>query len=113
MKTRIRKMTHVDYAEMADSAERGKEWSQAAELWQKASDAADGLDERHDYYEHREECLRRIAIDGQLDAIAQKFLRIETLEERKADHLDFHEVAAWTLRDALRAAYEAGYDAKK
>jgi hypothetical protein len=47
-------------------------------------------------------------IDSLLTLIAQKHLNIETLETRKSDRLDFHEVAVWTLRDALEAAFKAG-----
>lgn len=41
-------------------------------------------------------------------AIAASQLGIETLEERKSDALDFHTVSVWTVKAALRAAYEAG-----
>lgn len=40
--------------------------------------------------------------------IAKKHFRIETLETRKSDSLDFHDVAVWCVKDALEAAYEAG-----
>lgn len=40
--------------------------------------------------------------------IAQQHLNIETLVERKSDSLDFHDVAVWSVKDALEAAYEAG-----
>ncbi len=40
--------------------------------------------------------------------IAQKHLFIETLEERKSDSLDFHEVSVWGVQAALEAAYAAG-----
>jgi len=40
--------------------------------------------------------------------IARRILRIETLETRKSDSLDFHELAVWTIREALDAAYKAG-----
>ncbi len=47
-------------------------------------------------------------IDTLLTLIAQKNLGIETLETRKSDRLDFHDVAVWCLRDALEAAFKAG-----
>ncbi len=47
----------------------------------------------------------------QLEAIAKKQLEIPTLEERKSDRLDFHEVSVWGLLNALERAYEAGRDA--
>ncbi len=40
--------------------------------------------------------------------IAKEILNIETLETRKSDRLDFHEVSVWEIRDALKAAFEAG-----
>ena len=45
--------------------------------------------------------------------IAQQVLGLETLETRKSDRLDFHELAVWQIEAALRAAYEAGWAAKK
>jgi len=45
-----------------------------------------------------------------LTQIAQSKLRIETLESRRRDSLDFHEVSVWELRDALEAAYNAGIE---
>jgi len=48
------------------------------------------------------------SIDALLESIALQHLRIETLKTRKADSLDFHEVAVWGVKDALLAAYEAG-----
>ena len=52
-------------------------------------------------------------IDTLLTQIAQQHLDIETLETRKSDRLDFHEVAVWNLKAALEAAYRAGLDAAK
>ncbi len=43
-----------------------------------------------------------------LAEIARVHLDIDTLERRNRDRLDFHEVAVWTIREALEAAYEAG-----
>ena len=45
-----------------------------------------------------------------LTQIAQSKLGIETLETRKSDGLDFHDVAVWCLRDALEAAFSAGVE---
>jgi len=45
-----------------------------------------------------------------LTQIAQDKLGIETLETRKSDRLDFHDVAVWCLRDALEAAFNAGVE---
>ena len=47
-------------------------------------------------------------IDTILETIAREELQIPTLQERKMDALDFHEVCVWGLKEALLAAYEAG-----
>ena len=46
--------------------------------------------------------------DKALEAIAREHLGIQTLATRRSDSLDFHEVAVWSLKDALAAAYRAG-----
>ena len=43
-----------------------------------------------------------------LAKIARDVLGIETLKTRRSDRLDFHEVAVWTMKEALRRAYFAG-----
>ncbi len=48
-----------------------------------------------------------------LASIAQKHLFIETLEERKSDSLDFHEVSVWGVQAALESAYAAGIAAAR
>ena len=52
-------------------------------------------------------------IDQLLTEIAKKHLSLETLETRNSDSLDFHDVAVWSLKDALQEAYEAGFNAKR
>jgi hypothetical protein len=47
-------------------------------------------------------------IEQLLSQIANRHLWIPTLEERKSDSLDFHEVSVWSLKKALQEAYEAG-----
>lgn len=109
--------TYHDYAEEAESAQRGEAWPQAAALWRRARDtvradaelshlAARNL--REQYEAAADTCDARDRVDRILEQIAQTKLRIPTLRERKADHLDFHEVSAWGLKRALQAAYEAG-----
>ena len=44
----------------------------------------------------------------QLERVAKDLLEIPTLATRNSDALDFHEVAVWEVKLALRAAYEAG-----
>lgn len=40
--------------------------------------------------------------------IARVHLHIETLEARRHDSLDFHNLAVWNIEAALEAAYLAG-----
>lgn len=41
-------------------------------------------------------------------AIAKQHLDLDTLDERRSDSLDFHELSVWQIRAALEAAYRAG-----
>ena len=43
-----------------------------------------------------------------IEKIAKDHLQIPTLEERKMDNLDFHEVSVWGVKRALEVAYDAG-----
>ncbi len=52
-------------------------------------------------------------LDADFLAIAQKYLCIDTLETRMSDRLDFLEVAVWSIRDALMAAYKLGQQSVK
>ena len=45
--------------------------------------------------------------------IAAKYFRMETLETRNSDGLDFHDVAVWSIRAALEAAFAAGQAATR
>ncbi len=47
-------------------------------------------------------------LDRILADIARDRLGIATLETRRSDGLDFHEVAVWQVEAALMAAFEAG-----
>ena len=47
-------------------------------------------------------------LDALLTQIAQEHLFIDTLETRKSDSLDFHDVSVWGVKEALIAAYQAG-----
>jgi hypothetical protein len=48
-----------------------------------------------------------------LTNIAQKnFSNVETLETRKSDFLDFHDVAVWSIKAALEDAFIAGMTTK-
>ena len=50
-------------------------------------------------------------LDKLFGDIARKHLRIETLETRRRDSLDFHDVSVWAIRKALFIAYDAGIKA--
>jgi hypothetical protein len=43
-----------------------------------------------------------------IDRIAREILRVETLEQRKRDSLDFHDLYVSQIKRALEAAYLAG-----
>ena len=45
--------------------------------------------------------------------IAARHFRMETLETRNCDGLDFHDVAVWSIRAALEAAFAAGQAATR
>ena len=48
--------------------------------------------------------------DKALAGIAHRTMNIPTLTTRGSDWMDFHTVAVWSLLEALRLAYAAGYD---
>ena len=45
-----------------------------------------------------------------LEEIAKKVLRIETLQTRNSDSLDFYDLAVWKVAEALALAYQAGIE---
>jgi len=55
----------------------------------------------------------RSAGDKVIEDIAKQHLGLSTLEIRRSDSLDFHDLAVWQLRAALEAAYRAGAATKK
>jgi hypothetical protein len=101
-------LDHLDYADSAEAAERGEAWPQAAALWRRAADVCPESARREQYADHARRCDREVAVDVELESIAKRVLCVPTLATRNADRLDFHEVAVWALRDALRLAYRAG-----
>ena len=50
-----------------------------------------------------------LKINPLISEIAVKFLGVKTLETQNSDALDFHDLAVWTLKAALEAAFNAGY----
>lgn len=63
-------------------------------------------------YYQRGPLARKDVLMKELEKIAAELLRIETLETRNMDELDFHEVSVWGIKAALEAAYEAGRKSK-
>jgi hypothetical protein len=106
-----RLLTHDDYADEAESAERAEAWQQASALWIRAAEFCDDVERRHRYLDAAAKCDREVEIDRLLAGIAKRELRVPTLDLRNSDSLDFHEVDVWSLRRALRLAYRAGRDA--
>lgn len=49
----------------------------------------------------------------QLEAIAKQYLRVDTLETRNSDNMDFYDISVWGLKSALEAAYKAGQESIK
>ncbi len=47
-------------------------------------------------------------IDQLLEQIANQNMRINTLVTQHSDRQDFHDVAVWSIKSALEAAYAAG-----
>lgn len=52
--------------------------------------------------------MRHDDINRRLEEIAKTVLDLPTLETRRSDSLDFHDLAVWSIREALLAAYHAG-----
>lgn len=48
-----------------------------------------------------------------IDDITSQILKLETLDTRNSDELDFHELAVWQIKEALQAAYKAGNEQSK
>jgi hypothetical protein len=51
--------------------------------------------------------------DQLFEQIAKQHLMIDTLKTQKSDRLDFHDCTVWGIKEALEAAYEAGWQADK
>ena len=50
-------------------------------------------------------------LNALFEKIALDHFFIDTLETRKSDSLDFHNVSVWAIKSALEAAYQAGSEA--
>jgi hypothetical protein len=91
MTTNQEPLTHEDYADAAESAERGEAWAQAAVLWRRAVDhlpagrGRKAARQRDKYLDRARDCDRQAALNDQLEDIAKRILRIPTLAERRMD----------------------------
>ncbi len=47
-------------------------------------------------------------LNALFEQIAKEHLHIETLKTQNRDRDDFHDVAVWSIKSALEAAYTAG-----
>lgn len=47
--------------------------------------------------------------NSELEQIAKKYLGIKTLKTQNRDSEDFHDLAVWNIKSALRAAYKLGH----
>jgi hypothetical protein len=47
-------------------------------------------------------------LDKLFEQIAREHFDIETLVTQNSDRHDFHDVAVWSIKSALQAAYDAG-----
>lgn len=52
--------------------------------------------------------MKKKSMTEEIERIAKDYLNIDTLETRRSDGLDFHDVAVWSVKSALLAAYMAG-----
>jgi hypothetical protein len=103
--------SHFEYADEAESAERGNAWPQALALWKRAIATSEGQTPAA-YHAGVARCEDQIAVDADLASIARRVLGIPTLATRNSDDLDFHEIAVWSLQEALRLAHAAGRKAR-
>ncbi len=55
--------------------------------------------------------MNRPQRETEILAIAQRLLSLKTLEPRHSDDLDFYDHSVWQVREALEAAYDAGFKA--
>jgi hypothetical protein len=96
-----------DFMDEAESAERAEAWPQAAALWGRAAELCNGSKEQR-CRDGIARCQEAVEVDTELASIARRIMDIPTLETRKSDSLDFHEVAVWEVLSALRLAYRTG-----
>jgi hypothetical protein len=100
-------LTADDWIDEAKSAERAEAWPQAVALWTRAASMCDGDDEQR-CLSGIARCEHEVKVDAELASVARRVLNIPTLETRKSDALDIHEVPVWQLLASLRLAYRMG-----
>ena len=105
--TMARQLTAADWMDEAESAERAEAWPKALALWTNAASICEG-EQQQRCHAGIARCEHEVAVDVELASIARRTLNVPTLETRKMDSLDFHEVAVWQVLAALRLAYRAG-----
>lgn len=105
--------TYDDYAAEAESASRAGAWPQGCALYRRAAEACPDAAKAAQYGNRAQACEQEVAVNSTLATIAQRMLGIPTLDARRSDRFDFHEVGVWTIREALRQAYQAGLNASR
>ena len=89
-------LTAENWIDEAKSAERAEAWPQAVALWTKAASLCDGEDEQR-CLAGIARCEHEVKVDAELASVAKRMLNIPTLETRRSDALDFHEVSVGQL----------------
>lgn len=51
---------------------------------------------------------KKVNKNAAFDAIVKYYANIDTLETRKSDNLDFHEISVWNLKSCMDEAYKLG-----
>ncbi len=104
--------TFNDHVDEATRAEQAEHWQTARDHWTQAIAACDDTVVRAIYSARLERCEVQLEVDRKLAKIAKQVLRIPTLDSRRSDHLDFHEVSVWNVKQALLQAYLAGRESQ-
>ena len=101
-------LTTADWMDEAESAERAEAWPQAVALWTRAASLLCSGEQQTRCHAGIVRCEHEVAVDTELASVARRILNVPTLETRKSDALDFHEVSVWQLLAALRLAHRMG-----
>ena len=104
--------TFNDHVDEATRAEQAEHWQTARDHWTQAIRACDDTVVRAIYSARLERCEVQLEVDRKLAKIAKQVLRIPTLDSRRSDRLDFHEVSVWNVKQALLQAYLAGRESQ-